>query len=216
MNVFRYLTSLLYPKKCPFCKRLIAEEKACCVQCEKTVPYIGEDLLPLHIPELEACYSVFRYDGLVREALLRYKFAGAAAYEESFGFFLGKCIDEYDIICDIVTWAPLSRRRLRERGYDQARLLAERAAAHMGCDCRKLLRKLRNNPPQSGTADAAARRENVAGVYELETDTVLQGKRILLVDDIVTTGSTLSECARTLKKSGASQVVALTVAATLQ
>lgn len=88
---------------------------------------------------------------------------------------------------DLVTWVPLSRRRLRERGYDQARLLAKATAKELGLPLTPTLHKQRNTQPQSRTGDAAKRRANI-------------------------TGATLSECARVLGKAGAEQVVCATVA----
>ena len=148
----------------------------------------------------------------VRRSLLRYKFQGLRIYAELYGEFLAKCIDENPISCDSITWVPLSRKRLRKRGYDQARLLAEELSRQTGLPCVPMLRKIRNNPAQSGTGDAKKRRENVKGVYEALSEEEIAGRRILLVDDIVTTGATLSECASVLKKAGAKEVSAMTLA----
>ena len=103
---------------------------------------------------------------------------------------------------------------LRERGYDQARLLAKATAKTLGMPLTPTLYKQRNTQPQSGTGDAAKRRANITGAYRMKKDADVTGKRILLIDDIVTTGSTLSECARVLGKAGAEQVVCATVART--
>ena len=113
---------------------------------------------------------------------------------------------------DLVTWVPLSRRRLRERGYDQARLLAKATAKELGLPLTPTLHKQRNTQPQSGTGDAAKRRANITGAYRMKRGADVAGKRVLLIDDIVTTGATLSECARVLGKAGAEQVVCATVA----
>ena len=113
---------------------------------------------------------------------------------------------------DIITWVPLSRKRLRERGYDQARLLAKATAKTLGMPLTPTLYKQRNTQPQSGTGDAAKRRANITGAYRMKKGADVTGKRVLLIDDIVTTGSTLLECARVLGKAGAEQVVCATVA----
>ena len=107
---------------------------------------------------------------------------------------------------------PLSRKRLRERGYDQARLLAKATAKALGMPLTPTLYKQRNTQPQSGTGDAAKRRANITGAYRMKKGADVTGKRVLLIDDIVTTGSTLLECARVLGKAGAEQVVCATVA----
>ena len=148
----------------------------------------------------------------MRASLLRYKFGGASVYAEVYGEYLAKCIDENAISCDIITWVPLSRQRLRKRGYDQARLLAEDLSRRTGIPCAAALRKIRNNPAQSATGGAQKRRLNVKNVYRALPDAPIAGKRVLLVDDIVTTGATLSECAGELKKAGAKEIAAVTVA----
>jgi len=104
------------------------------------------------------------------------------------------------------------RKRLRERGYDQAYLLARSTAKELGLPLTPTLHKQRNTQPQSGTGDAAKRRANIAGAYRMKRSADVTGKRILRMDDIVTTGATLSECARVLGKAGAEQVVCATVA----
>ena len=125
-----------------------------------------------------------------------------------------KCLDENRISCDSITWVPLSARRLRQRGYDQARLLAGEIAAEAGLPCEALLEKVRNTPAQSGMGGREARRKNAAGAYRVREDAVIKGKRVVLVDDIVTTGETLRECARMLKAAGAKSVTAVTAART--
>ena len=107
---------------------------------------------------------------------------------------------------------PISKKRLRRRGFDQSRYLAASLCVDWHTAPVETLRKVADNPPQSGAADAAARRANVLGVYEATA--AAAGKRWLLVDDVVTTGATLGECVRVLKEAGAADVVCLTLAAT--
>ena len=164
------------------------------------------------MPYVEGCCSPLYYTGDVRSSLLRYKFGGINMYAGEYAKFLARCIDENAFPCDSVAWVPLSRQRLRKRGYDQARLLAEETAKLLGLPCSSLLRKKRNNPAQSGTGNAEKRRLNVKDVYEIRKYADISGKTVLLVDDIVTTGSTLNECARVLKAAGAKAVYAGTLA----
>jgi ComF family protein len=113
---------------------------------------------------------------------------------------------------EVLTWVPVSRKRLRSRGYDQAKLLAEATGAVLGLPVTATLRKVRDNPPQSGLQDAAGRRANVLNAYEAVDPAAFAGKRVLLIDDVATTGSTLSECARVLVTAGAGEVLAATLA----
>lgn len=206
------LLALLYPKRCPFCRRLMDEERAVCPLCLDKLPLTCGAEQRQNFPFVDGCFSPLYYEGTVRDSLLRYKFGGAAAYAEIYSEFIAKCIDENRISCDIITWVPLSRRRLRRRGYDQARLLAAPLAKRMGLPCEGLLLKKRHNPAQSGTGGAEKRRKNVAGAYAVLNSELVKGKSILLADDIVTTGSTVSECARMLRMAGAARVNVVTLA----
>lgn len=212
MKISEFILELFYPERCAFCGKLVKSGKGICPVCEKLLPYTGENNERQHFANVELCVSPLYYEGAVRQALLRYKFSGAAACSRVFGKMLAKCIDESQISCDIITWVSLSRKRLRKRGYDQARLLAESAAKELDLPCKVMLRKIRDNPAQSGIGDYKKRHENVAGVYEAVNADIIKGRRILLVDDIVTTGATLSEAASVLKKAGAVSVTAATVA----
>jgi len=212
MRAIDWILDLLYPRRCAFCHRLIEGEETVCARCRRELPYTAGAGREQKFPFVSRCVSPLYYEGDVRRSLLRYKFRGLTGYAEIYGEFLSKCIDETEISCDIITWVPLSARRLRRRGYDQAGLLAAELSRRRAILCRPLLRKLRDNPAQSGTGSPEKRRANVAGVYETVDAAQLQGLRVLLVDDIVTTGATLSECARMLKSAGAAQVFAATVA----
>ncbi len=212
MKILDWILDLLYPKRCVFCHRLIEGADPVCRACRKSLPYTAGIGQEQQLAKGIKCYSPFYYEGNVRQSLLRYKFHGTVGYGEVYGEFLSNCIDENEISCDSITWVPLSRKRLRRRGYDQARLLAEALAGRQDLSCEAQLRKCRNNPAQSLTGDAAKRRANVAGVYALRPDAAVSGKRLLLVDDIVTTGATLLECARVLKTAGAKEVTCITVA----
>lgn len=212
MKVIDKLLDLLYPPRCAFCHRLIWQEGLVCPECLKTLPYTDSAGQEQSFPNIIKCLSPLYYEGDVRSSLLRYKFHSLTAYSKVYGKFMVKCIDEWGISCDIITWVPLSSNRLRKRGYDQARLLAEEIARERDARCERLLTKTVNNPAQSGAGDANKRRANVAGVYKFACSAPLDGKSVLIVDDIVTTGATLSECARVLKAAGAGKIYAVTAA----
>ena len=113
---------------------------------------------------------------------------------------------------DLITWVPLSRRRLRERGYDQARLLAQRVSLLSAIPAEATLEKIRETRVQSTLTEESVRRANVQGAYRVMPNVDVTGKRILLVDDVATSGATLSECAACLRLAGAESVAALTLA----
>ena len=206
------LGSLLFPPKCPFCGGLLAEgETDLCQRCRVSLPYTrGGGRTSGSFFSL--CVSPLEYRGLARAALLRYKFAGRSAYAGCFARLLSACIREqlagkYDLI----TWVPVSLLRLRKRGFSQSRLLAEAAARQLGVPCRRLLVKRRHTRAQSGLRGAASRRANVSGAFRVRTPAAFAGKRVLVIDDVVTTGATLSECARLLLTAGADRVLCATL-----
>ena len=200
---------LFFPPKCAICRRIGVH--GVCAACAAALPRTEKPLR--EGAGYGKCAVPLRYEGAVREAILRFKFRGALGAAEGFGALLAQCAaEELGGEFDLVTWAPVSRRRLRQRGYDQAELLAQEAAAAWGAKPVRLLRKTRDNPPQSGLG-AAERRGNVIGVYEAIAVETLQNARILLIDDIITTGSTLSECVRVLQAAGARSVVCACLAA---
>lgn len=214
MKLIDKLLELLYPPRCAFCHKLIWKDGLVCPACLKALPYTDTAGQEQAFPNIAKCLSPLYYEGDVRSSLLRYKFHSLTAYSKVYRKFMVKCIDEWGISCDIITWVPLSRRRLRKRGYDQARLLAEELAREKEIRCERLLIKTVNNPAQSGTGSAEKRRANVSGVYRFAPHAPLNGESVLLVDDIVTTGATLSECARVLKAAGAGRIYAVTAART--
>ena len=217
MKVVDWLLDMIYPPRCAFCRRLLSgREKGVCRFCRPKLPYVPADGQVQHFRNVDKCLSPLYYHGNVKDSLHRYKFGGATAYADIYSEFIVKCIDENQISCDSITWVPLSRRRLRKRGYDQAELLAKLIAKHLGQRPVRLLKKLRDTPPQSQTGSAEKRRANIAGAYACLRPERVQGKRILLVDDIVTTGATLSEAAKVLKKAGAKEVICATLARSLR
>ena len=205
----RDLLDFFFPRHCPFCGRVVGRELLCGA-CEKALPYCRE----VCTGSFGRCAAPLYYEGAVREAILAFKFKGKLEALDCFGSLMAQTAAEaFSGEFDAVTWAPVSRKRLRQRGYDQARLLCASLCVDWHVEPQETLRKVRDNPAQSGLEDAAARRANVLGVYELAAPADIAGKRFLLVDDILTTGATLGECVRVLKDAGAADVVCLTLAA---
>lgn len=211
---FSRLLDVLFPPKCVFCRRLLRrEERDVCAQCARELPWTkGNGGQPLDY--LDRCVSPLWYRDPVKESFHRYKFGGRTGYARTYGAIMARCAAAAygEKGWDLITWVPLSRERYRQRGYDQAMLLAMATALELNDVAVETLRKSQDVPAQSGLTDDAQRRANVLGVYEATDPELIRGKRILLVDDVVTTGSTLSECASTLLCAGADSVIAVTLA----
>lgn len=210
---FGKLLDLLFPPRCPFCRAILKDsETLLCRTCGKELPWTQDASRGQSFRHVEKCFSPLYYEGDVRRSLLRYKFGGLSVYAPKYAALMLPCIEQSGSPFDVITWVPLGRKRLRKRGYDQARLLAEALAKQLEIPCERLLLKCADNPPQSGTGSPEKRRKNVSGVYRVCDPALVKGRRILLVDDIVTTGATLSEASRVLKAAGARGIVAATVA----
>ena len=214
MNLWEAFLDLLFPPKCPFCQKLLDDSRApLCPDCQKKLPWLSGAEALRAVEGTVGCLSPLAYRDGVPEAVRRYKFPGNPSYGKPFGLLMAQCaLDALGGAADLVTWVPLSRKRKKKRGFDQAELLARTAARELGLPARPLLEKVRDNGPQSHLEDEADRRANVKDVYRLRPGEDLSGQRILLVDDVVTTGSTLGECARTLRAGGAGEVWGLTLA----
>lgn len=203
--------NLIFPAKCVLCGDIIdAFREEICLKCKASLPWAG--LAVAHGNYHEGVISALRYEGKVRDAFLRYKFSGQYWLSEPFGELLAEIVDmQLKGRFDVITWAPVSKKRKRQRTYDQAELLAKSVGK-----CLKDvpvvpgLLKTRHTKANSSLSDADGRRENVKDAYEALPGT--ENRRILIIDDVYTTGATLSECAKTLMLGGAESVICATLA----
>lgn len=215
-SVFRWVLDLLYPPKCMLCGRILeGSREALCGRCGYNLPeYEGA---PRQVLYFTRSAAPFFYEPPIRDAILRFKFQGREAYAAQFGRWMAVSVrDKLDGTYDLISWAPCGKRRKRKRGYDQAELLAKALAKELGTEAVRTLEKTRDNKAQSRTTGAAQRRANVVGVYRAYKPERFSGKRVLLVDDVLTTGSTLSECGKTLKLAGSGDLVCAVLAVTRQ
>ena len=213
MKLYHALMQLLFPDKCILCGKVLhKEEQALCQECQISAPEYPESKEALQF--LDSFTAVWYYEGNVRRSLLRYKFYNARSFARGYGRLLAEKVRrENPYGFDCITWVPVSARRKRERGYDQVELLAKAVGKELGRDPVPLLKKVRHNRPQSGITGAKERRANVRDAYREINPEAIAGKRILLLDDIITTGATAGECAKVLRKHGAIEVHCAAVAA---
>lgn len=207
------LLDLLFPPKCAFCGRLV-EEGDVCAACAEALPFregaasvqvIGEGRYP--------CALAFYYEGPVRDGVRALKFGKKSWRARVFARYIAQAAaEELSGGFDAVSFVPVSLRRNFERGFDQARLLAEEAANIWGVKAEAVLRKDRHTRAQSSLQDAALRKTNVKGAYRVPHPERVRGRRFLLIDDVCTTGSTLSAAADALLEAGAAGVVCAVLA----
>lgn len=215
-SLLQRILELIYPPRCAFCgdcRPLGSPAAGICPDCASQLSRTGTHSVMQRGDYYSVCFSPLFYQELTAQSIRRYKFSGRAGYHLAYGPLLRACLEEHlTEPPDLVTWAPLHRWRKYRRGYDQAQLLAQEAAALYGQTPVRLLEKTRNVRPQSSLS-AWERRGNVRGAYRLYPKAPwVEGKRILLVDDVITTGSTLSACSAVLMAAGAEDVIGLTLA----
>lgn len=206
-----WLLDLLFPPKCPFCGTLLEKGDQLCPDCQRDLPWLSGPAAVKRVELTAGCVSPLRYQDKVRAAVHGYKFGGLSARCKPFGLLIAQALSDQGVTADLVSWPSLSAKRLRRRGYDQAQLLAREVGERLGLPVVRTLDK-RDRPAQSGISGEAQRRANLLGAYTALCPGAFRGKTVLLVDDVVTTGATLSECAKTLRLAGAEQVVCAALA----
>ena len=185
-------------KTCEKCGRKTRSEGVC-LACKGNLPHFGKALSP------------FVYEGVAASLVNRLK-NGDRYLANLFSEELAAKISKTEQVEGaLVTCVPLTEEKLRFRGYNQADELAKLVAEKLGLEYdEEILIKTKETPPQKNTT-GEERRENVSGAYRVVKRKTVRGKTIYLIDDIMTTGATGSECARVLKNAGAKEVVFLTV-----
>jgi ComF family protein len=166
-----------------------------CKACQKSGP-------------LNAVLAFTTYDGVAKQVIHSLKFGRAQAAAGSVAECIASRLE--DLKCDLVLPVPTANRRVRQRGYDQAALIARRLARLKGWSYASPLRRL-GTQRQLGQS-RAIRRQQLAGAFAVRQQRVVQGKQVLIIDDVITTGSTLEAAARSLLEAGATQVSAVVFA----
>ena len=220
-RLFSWLRELVYPRRCMLCREFLTKDETdLCRRCRVNAPeypFGAENPDPNGKNSgqfLDSFTAVWYYEEDVRRSILRFKFHGATFLAPKYGALLAmKLLREGPKDVDFLTWVPVSRLRRMKRGYDQCQLLCDAMAEQLQLPSRRALRKIRHTPPQSRLSDLPERKANVLGAYKPVKKTDIRGKRIVLVDDIYTTGSTMNECARVLLTAGAKEVHGAAIAA---
>ena len=229
----KWLLRLLYPPKCVFCDKVMEHEHfAVCDACRENIPYntrackvcgtpldtvYGDLLCPTCRKRrrgFKKVYAPFIYKGVVRQSILGFKFRGKKGRGATLAAFIFlKLKEENAPRPDVITFVPMHYIRLGMRGYNQSKLLARALGEIMNVPVVTTLRKTKHTLPQSKLS-GQARIQNLQNVYKPVDPEQFRGKTILLIDDVITTGTSLERCARVLKKAGAGEVYGATVAAT--
>ena len=194
---------VLFPVSCPVCGGPGAAPCPSCAAQLLPAP-------PLPCPAgLDACVAVLSYDGVGRELVARLKYRANRAALASVAAAMARRVEPHDV--DVVTWVPTSSQRRHRRGFDHAELLARAIARALGLPCRSLLRR-RPGPPQTGRSLVERRR---GPAFDVRRDVSRPSPaRVLLVDDVVTSGASVTAAALALRAAGAAEVRAVVAART--
>lgn len=225
-ELLRRVRYVFYPRRCAFCGRVVDPKREICAACSASAfrvplpicPYCGcgkkDCACDKRRSRFAAAFAApFYYDGCVREGIRRLKFHSEPEVAETLGREMASFARMVyaGVQIDFVTFVPMTRREKRERRYNQSELLAKTAAQALLLPCVPTLEKLYETNRQRAL-DRRRRSGNVFGVFEAIDPRAIAGKRILLCDDLRTTGATLNECAKMLRIRGAREVLCLTAA----
>ena len=234
LRALRAVLKAIYPPRCPSCDTIL-EDYGFCEGCARAIR-------PISPPWCEVCGKPFDplakakgicancsrwrpnfararagalYDGPVAEAIKRLKYSGRTSVSRALAKLLERAVLSLDIPLDeqvVLVPVPLHPRRLRERGFNQSELLAEEAARRLGIrlERRALARRVHTRPQVE--LSGKERRRNVKGAFAAERPELIEGRVVVVVDDVMTTGATLDECAKVLRGTEAKEVYAATVA----
>lgn len=233
MNI-KQILDCVYPTgySCMICGgEIFDEELLICDYCKKVLPYLtGEKCLHCSepIPSGKYCIrckgakfvcdkvvSPFRYDGVIKSMVLGLKYHNKKYYSLALGRYMALCFKSEFLPCDVVTCVPLCEMRFKQRGYNQAELLAREFANSIQKPfADNFLIRTKETPTQT-QLNGKQRRENMVDAFKAINKKEIKNKIIVIIDDIYTTGATINECATTLKKAGAKAVYAVTAGHTI-
>lgn len=227
IEFFKGMSKSLFPQRCAYCGRVISINTFACDECSGILPRIKGEICVLCGREKSECscngekyfntlVAPFYYDGVVRKGIHQFKFRNRRYHSEAYGVEMAETVSERlgDKTFDAIVPVPLTRKSLRNRGYNQVELLADSLSEKLGVECRKdILTKIYETDKQH-TISYLMRKGNLTGVFDVADPDFVKGKRILICDDISTSGETLNECAKMLWLCGAEDVCCVCLALT--
>lgn len=215
----------LFPKSCPMCDGLLRKNEIICGVCEKKLIYIDEPRCKkcgrqLDDDRIEYCsdcsvkhhyyksgIAAFLYNDMISHSIYRFKYHNRRTYAEFYGRAIahryGSLIRKWQ--AEVIIPVPIHQRKMIKRGYNQAELIGRELgkALNIKVDSNYLIRALNTKPQKE--MDKSRRKKNVENAFKI-TDNVVKYSKIILVDDIYTTGSTIDECAKVLLMAGVSEI----------
>lgn len=202
-----FLKTYLFLSKdrCVLCRE--KSPRALCDSCYKRASFYGAyDGLDY----LDKTYIALNYDKFLWQEFLEFKFRNKAYKAKGLGIFLGDFIKNEDLLgkFDIIVYIPMEKKKEVKRGYNQGRLLAEEVGSYSQCEVFHGLKKVKSTKDQHKLS-YREREDNLRGAFSLENKEGLRGRRVLLVDDVITSGKTMEEVGKTLRASCVESIIGL-------
>ncbi len=211
--MLEFVLNFLFPPVCSICGKL--NKNWLCSNCEKRVQRLEKScVIEIKNKNYEKLLYIFQYESLVRKLILRYKFSNQAYLNHFFANMIikneenCKLLQEYDLLIPV----PMHHRKMQKRGYNQTELVANELSKILKIPTKSdILIKVVNTVTQSKLG-GKARQSNIQHAFFVPKDGEVEGKKIILLDDIYTTGATSQECSRVLKEAGAEEILILVLA----
>ena len=225
-RLFDKILTVFFPKRCACCRKVLYPDELFCEDCVIDNCRIPRPKCAECGQETALCscstdknsfdriIAPFYYQNEAKDCIINFKFRNYLDNGEFLAKEMVKAFEEEYVFGkpDVIVAVPLTRRRRNKRGFSQTVVLAKYISGETQIEFKKgLLKKVRETPPQVGL-DSKERKKNLVGAFAVAKDVDLKGKTVIICDDNKTTGATLNECAKTLKKAGAKTVIALTAA----
>lgn len=210
--LFDAVLSVIYPssENCIVCGQYIGEGNLC-RQCLDKIKTCKEPLVLDKQDFRLTCYSVSYYSNIMRDLILKLKYKSDFQAGETISELMIDFITNENIKFDLVTFVPMTKRALRKRGYNQSEFLGKLISRHFEVPLVSCVRKIKETGDQIGL-DKNARWENLSHCFKSSSENKFVKKKILIIDDVLTTGATAYFCAKEIYSSGCKQVIVLTAA----
>lgn len=208
----RRAISVIYPNRCPFCNEVVPMESYYCKLCYRNLPFAPDFIEPpANISQLVVCCNYMRR---ARNAVLMLKYGRLIYPADVFGLMMYEKLQRLGVTADVIVPVPSGRKAIKKRGFSSALVIAKRISYRMEIPIVEAVRAVKDKVEQK-TLSAKGRAENAKRSFYFDEKCSVEGKRVLLVDDVTTTGSTLSAIAKILLDAGAAEVVACVFARAL-
>ncbi len=213
MDLYRikdFLTDLFFPNRCPFCQKFIKWDKLSCDECFEKIEWVSDNDFDTTDMNFDVCFTAAFYSGVSKRAILNLKSNLETGFVRIMASELASKLYEhgYDN-ADYIIPVPMTRKKLKRIGFNHSEVICDELAKCLGKSTNNDILFKNNNDTEQHTINAKERAENVKGMFYLNNSVTLDGKTVIICDDVITTGATMNECAKLMREKGAKTVIAV-------